>query len=294
MVDIPIIGDAGHVLEDMIRLWRSKALNIEWRADDWWSQIETWRSVDCLGFEQKTATPKSPSARADALAEMTKHRDDVLISTEVGQHQMWAAQYLGFEEPNRWMTSGGLGTMGYGFPAAIGMQMGNPDACCIDVAGEASMLMNMQELCTAVQYRLPVKIMIINNQWMGMVRQWQELLHGGRYAESYTESLPDFVKLAESFGAKGIRATKESELDGALQEMLESDVDDHFRLLRDQGRKLLPDDSIRQAALRHAAARFESGKGRCRYSGRGFGAGLRLAAETFVLQPLKFRTPYYV
>ncbi len=226
MVDIPIIGDAGHVLEDMIRLWRSKALAIDSAAlGEWWAQIESWRGVDCLGFTQDSGDAEiRPQHALKRLHEMTKHRDDVLISTEVGQHQMWAAQYIGFEKPNRWMTSGGLGTMGYGFPAAIGMQIGNPKACCIDVAGEASILMNIQELSTAVQYRLPVKIMIINNQWMGMVRQWQELLHGGRYAESYTESLPDFVKLAESFGAKGIRATKESELDAGIQAMLDSDV----------------------------------------------------------------------
>ncbi|MBB24079.1 MAG: acetolactate synthase 3 large subunit [Geminicoccus sp.] len=226
VVDIPIVGDAGHVLEDMIRLWRSKALTIDsGELKGWWEQINQWRGVDCLGFTQEKGEAEiRPQHALKRLQELTQHRDDVLISTEVGQHQMWAAQYLAFEKPNRWMTSGGLGTMGYGFPAAIGMQIGNPDTCCIDVAGEASILMNIQELSTAVQYRLPVKIMIINNQWMGMVRQWQELLHGGRYAESYTDSLPDFVKLAESFGAKGIRATKESELDAAIQEMLDSDV----------------------------------------------------------------------
>ena len=178
------------------------------------------RSRDSLRFHQKGEIIK-PQYALQRLYELTKERD-VYFTTEVGQHQMWAAQFLKFEEPNRWMTSGGLGTMGYGFPAAIGVQVAHPDALVIDVAGEASLMMNIQELSTMMQHRLPVKTFILNNQYMGMVRQWQELFHGGRYAESYMESLPDFVKLAESFGAKGLQVSKAEEVDDAIRTMIET------------------------------------------------------------------------
>jgi acetolactate synthase-1/2/3 large subunit len=222
-VDVPILGDVAHVLEDALNLWKSRGrkTNQEGLAG-WWKQIEDWRAVDCLAFEQKgqVIRPQHAIARLEAL---TKHRKDRFICTEVGQHQMWAAQYIGFEDPNHWMTSGGLGTMGYGFPASIGVQMAHPDALVINVAGEASWLMNMQEMGTAVQYKLPVKQFILNNERLGMVRQWQELLHGERYSHSWSEALPDFVKLAEAFGAKGIKVDKAADLDDAIQEMLDYD-----------------------------------------------------------------------
>ncbi|MAH85065.1 MAG: acetolactate synthase 3 large subunit [Rhodospirillaceae bacterium TMED8] len=223
-VDIPIVGDVGHVLEDMIKVWRSTQAKTDKSAlNGWWSEIAKWRSVDCLKFAQDGDIIK-PQYAIQRLYELTKKDErDVYISTEVGQHQMWAAQYFGFEKPNRWMTSGGLGTMGYGLPAAMGVQVAHPDALCIDIAGEASYLMNMQELSTIKQYRLPVKSFILNNFYMGMVRQWQELLHGGRYSESYMSSLPDFKKLAESFGMVGLQATKPSEVDEVINEMIKTD-----------------------------------------------------------------------
>ena len=222
-VDMPIIGDVAHVLEDMLRVWKSRGRKTNSDAvRKWWAQIEEWRAVDCLKFEQtgNTIKPQHAVARLEAL---TKDHPDRYICTEVGQHQMWAAQYMGFEDPNRWMTSGGLGTMGYGFPASIGVQMAHPDALVINVAGEASWLMNMQEVGTAMQYRLPVKQFILNNERLGMVRQWQELLHGERYSHSWSESLPDFVKLAEAFGAKGIQCSDPDDLDEAIKEMLAHD-----------------------------------------------------------------------
>jgi len=222
-VDVPIIGDVGHVLEDMIKLWKSSQARPDQNAlKAWWKQIDEWRARDCLKYKQKGDVIK-PQYAIQRLYEATKHRDDVYITTEVGQHQMWAAQFYGFEKPNHWMTSGGLGTMGYGLPAAMGVQIAHPDALVIDIAGEASILMNIQEMSTIAQYRLPVKAFILNNEYMGMVRQWQELLHGGRYAESYMASLPDFVQLAESFGAVGLRATKASEVDDVIAEMLKCD-----------------------------------------------------------------------
>ncbi len=223
-VDIAVVGDVGHVLEDMIKVWRSSQAKPDQKAlKAWWKQIDEWRAVECLKFEQSSKVIK-PQYAIQRLYEATvKSKKEVFISTEVGQHQMWAAQHFHFDKPNRWLTSGGLGTMGYGLPAAMGVQVAYPDALVIDIAGEASFLMNMQELSTIAQYRLPVKSFILNNFYMGMVRQWQELLHGGRYAESYMESLPDFVKLAETFNMVGLRATKPSEVDGVIEEMLKTD-----------------------------------------------------------------------
>ena len=221
--DIPIVGDAAHVLEDLTKVWKARQYRADRKKlDAWWAQIDEWRARDCLKYKPSDKTIK-PQYALERLRELTKGRDDLFVTTEVGQHQMWAAQFLPFEKPNRWMTSGGLGTMGYGLPAAMGVQVAHPDALVIDVAGEASVLMNIQEMSTVAQYRLPVKIFILNNEYMGMVRQWQELLHGGRYSESYMDSLPDFVKLAESFGAVGLRAEKPSDVDGVIEEMIAVD-----------------------------------------------------------------------
>jgi len=218
-VDIPIIGDCAHVLEDMVRLWRSTAMQVDKAAlEAWWKQIDKWRTRKSLAFKNSNEVIK-PQYAIGRLYELTKDRD-TYITTEVGQHQMWAAQFYRFEQPNRWMTSGGLGTMGYGLPAAVGVQLAHPNSLVIDIAGEASVLMTMQEMSTAVQHELPIKIFIINNQYMGMVRQWQELLHGGRYAHSYTEALPDFVKLAEAYHAVGIRCERPGDVDGAIREMI--------------------------------------------------------------------------
>ncbi|SHL30298.1 acetolactate synthase, large subunit [Roseovarius marisflavi] len=220
--DIPIVGDIAHVLEDLLQVWKSRGRKVNREGIQKWSaKIAEWKKVDCLRFEQKGAVikPQHALARLEAL---TKDHDRY-ICTEVGQHQMWAAQYLGFNDPNRWMTSGGLGTMGYGFPASIGVQMAHPDALVINVAGEASWLMNMQEMGTAMQYKLPVKQFILNNERLGMVRQWQQLLHGERYSSSWSESLPDFVKLAEAFGAKGIICKDPADLDDAIMEMINHD-----------------------------------------------------------------------
>ncbi|MBW6400073.1 acetolactate synthase 3 large subunit [Roseomonas sp. HJA6] len=220
-VDVPIVGDAGRVLAALIAAWKADG-----EAQDkpalaaWWRQIDEWRAKDCLRYRQEGKIIK-PQHAVKRLYEITKELGrETFITTEVGQHQMWAAQYFGFQKPNRWMTSGGLGTMGYGLPSAMGVQIAHPDALVIDIAGEASILMNIQEMGTLAQYRLPVKVFILNNEYMGMVRQWQELLHGGRYSESYSAALPDFVKLAESFHAKGIRVTDAADLDAGIREML--------------------------------------------------------------------------
>jgi acetolactate synthase I/II/III large subunit len=218
-VDVPVVGDCAKVLEALMAALKTRRFAPDHAAlGKWWKQIETWRKRDCLHYEQGDKVIK-PQYAIERLHALSRDRD-TYITTEVGQHQMWAAQLFRFEKPFHWMTSGGLGTMGYGLPAAVGVQIAHPDALVIDIAGEASILMNIQEMSTAVQYRLPVKVFIINNQYMGMIRQWQELLHGGRYSESYSSSLPDFVKLAEAFGARGLRATKPAELDEVIKEMI--------------------------------------------------------------------------
>ncbi len=219
-VEVGIIGDAASVLAEMLEIFRAKK-----RAEQaeelrpWWKEINTWRARNSLSYKNSKEVIK-PQYAVERLYQLTKNRK-TYVTTEVGQHQMWAAQHFHFDEPNRWMTSGGLGTMGYGLPAAIGVQLAHRDALVIDIAGEASILMNMQEMSTAAQYRLPIKIFILNNEYMGMVRQWQELLHGGRYSESYSAALPDFVKLAEAYHAKGIRCSDPAELDAAIQEMID-------------------------------------------------------------------------
>jgi acetolactate synthase-1/2/3 large subunit len=217
-IDLPIIADAGRALKAMIDAWKEEKLKPDPALSLWWAQIDKWRAKKSLSF-QNSAKLIKPQYAIDRLYEATKGCE-VYITTEVGQHQMWAMQRFKFEEPNHWMTSGGLGTMGYGLPAAIGVQMAHPDALVIDIAGEASVQMTMQEMSTAVQYELPIKIFIINNEYMGMVRQWQQLLHGGRYSHSYSEALPDFVKMADAFGCVGIRAEKPQELDAKIQEMI--------------------------------------------------------------------------
>ena len=238
-VDLGIVGDCAHVLEDMVTLWRSESMVADKAAlASWWKQIDKWRARKSLGFQNSKETIK-PQYAIQRLYELTKDRK-TYITTEVGQHQMWAAQHYHFKEPNRWMTSGGLGTMGYGLPAAIGAQMAHPDALVVDVAGEASILMNIQELSTAVQFRCPVKIFILNNEYMGMVRQWQELLHGGRYSQSYSEALPDFVKLAEAYGAHGIRCSDPAKLDDAIKEMIDHPGVVIFDCLVDKAENCLP------------------------------------------------------
>jgi acetolactate synthase-1/2/3 large subunit len=237
--DIGIVGDCGHVLEDMVKVWRESAPRIDKKAlAEWWKQIDKWRARKSLAYKNSDSIIK-PQYAIQRLYELTKDRD-TYITTEVGQHQMWAAQFYQFQEPNRWMTSGGLGTMGYGLPAAVGVQLAHPKSLVIDIAGEASVLMTMQEMSTAVQYRLPIKIFVINNQYMGMVRQWQELLHGGRYSQSYTGALPDFVKLAEAYHAVGIRCDKPADLDDAIKEMITVDRPVIFDCVVDQNENCFP------------------------------------------------------
>ena len=217
-VDIGIIGDVGRVLEDLVRLWRATAKADKKALYPWWEQIARWQARDSLAYKTNPDVIM-PQYAIHRLYELTKDRD-TYITTEVGQHQMWAAQHFHFDKPNRWMTSGGLGTMGYGLPAALGVQIAHPDALVIDIAGDASVQMTMQEMSAAVQYEAPIKIFILNNQYMGMVRQWQQLLHGNRLSHSYTEAMPDFVKLAEAYGGHGIRCDKPDELDDAIEEMI--------------------------------------------------------------------------
>ncbi|KFJ55227.1 acetolactate synthase, large subunit, biosynthetic type [Brucella neotomae 5K33] len=221
-VDVPIIGDVAHVLEDIVRQFRAFDRKPDRQAlTEWWGQIDRWRARNSLAY-----TPNKdvimPQYAIERLYELTRNRN-TYITTEVGQHQMWAAQFFGFEQPNRWLTSGGLGTMGYGLPAALGVQIAHPDALVIDIAGDASIQMCIQEMSAAIQHNAPIKIFILNNQYMGMVRQWQQLLHGNRLSHSYTEAMPDFVKLAEAYGAHGIRCEKPGDLDAAIQEMIDID-----------------------------------------------------------------------
>jgi acetolactate synthase-1/2/3 large subunit len=223
-VELPIVADAGQALRALLAAWTADATAQDRPAlSDWWKQIDAWREIGCLRFTQdmKKGAIIRPQHAIRRLYEITKELGrETFITTEVGQHQMWAAQYFGFERPNHWLTSGGLGTMGYGLPAAMGVQVAHPDALVIDIAGEASILMNIQEMSTLSQYRLPVKVFILNNQYMGMVRQWQELMHGARYSESYTAALPDFIKLADAFGGRGLRAESVDQLDEVIREML--------------------------------------------------------------------------
>ena len=221
-VDLSFVSDVDIFLTSLISRFKSKNKNFvdinKNKIDKWWDQINKWRKKDSLGFKNSNSVIK-PQYAVQRLYELTKNKE-TYITTEVGQHQMWAAQHYKFDEPNRWMTSGGLGTMGFGLPAAIGVQLAHPGKLVVDIAGEASVLMTMQEMSTAIQYKLPIKIFILNNEYMGMVRQWQELLHDKNYSESYTAALPDFVKLAEAYGCVGIRATKPSELDEKIKEMI--------------------------------------------------------------------------
>ncbi|WP_397583917.1 acetolactate synthase 3 large subunit [Sphingorhabdus sp.] len=219
-VDLPIVADVGSAMRQMIDVWKGRKYK-KHPLDQWWSRIAGWRAVDCLSYPGSTQEIM-PQYAIERLFEATKDKAPI-ITTEVGQHQMWAAQHFHFDAPNKWLTSGGLGTMGYGLPAAIGAQMGDPNALVIDIAGEASIQMNIQEMATATQYRLPVKVFILNNEWMGMVRQWQELTYESRYSESYSDSLPDFVALAEAYGWKGIRCDDPAKLDDAIAEMLAYD-----------------------------------------------------------------------
>jgi acetolactate synthase-1/2/3 large subunit len=219
--DIGILGDAGRVLEALVEVWKRQRLAVAPAPlKAWWAQIEHWRARRGFAYRPSSELIK-PQHAVERLYALTRGRD-VYITTEVGQHQMWAAQFFHFEEPNRWMTSGGLGTMGYGLPAAVGVQVAHPGSLVIDIAGDASVQMTMQEMATAIQFELPIKIFILNNEWMGMVRQWQQLLHGERYSHSYSASLPDFVKMAEAFGAVGLRASRPDELDAKILEMIDT------------------------------------------------------------------------
>jgi acetolactate synthase-1/2/3 large subunit len=269
-VDVPVIGDAAQVMEDMLIVWQKEVGKPRKGAlDDWWRQIDHWRARNSLAYRQSEDVIMPQYAIQRLYAE-TKDRD-VYITTEVGQHQMWAAQFYGFEQPNRWMTSGGLGTMGYGLPAAVGVQVAHPKSLVIDIAGDASVLMTMQEMSTAVQHQLPIKIFVLNNQYMGMVRQWQQLLHGNRISHSYVESLPDLVKLAEAYGCVGLRAEHPGELDDAIDEMIKvkkpvifdcrvANLENCFPMIpsgKAHNEMLLPVEASDEAA---AAESFASGK----------------------------------
>jgi acetolactate synthase I/II/III large subunit len=241
-VDLSIVGDVSDVIQSMIKNLKKKNLNLEklnkQKISKWWRQIQEWRTKKSLNFVNSDTIIK-PQYAVQRLYELTKNQD-TYITTEVGQHQMWAAQHYKFNKPNRWMTSGGLGTMGYGLPAAVGVQVAHPKKLVVDIAGEASILMTMQEISTAVQYNLPIKIFILNNQYMGMVRQWQELLHEKNYSESYSQALPDFVKLAEAYGCVGIKAEKPDELDSKLEEMINVDRPVIFDCHVDQDENCFP------------------------------------------------------
>ncbi|WP_419731218.1 acetolactate synthase 3 large subunit [Lichenicola sp.] len=243
-VDIPVIGDAGLAIEMMIEAWKQSAAPTDREAlAVWWRQIDAWRAIDSLAFKQDQAPSAiiKPQHAIRRLYDLSRETGrDTYVTTEVGQHQMWAATHFQYDLPNRWMTSGGLGTMGYGLPAAVGVQVAHPDALVIDIAGEASTLMNIQELGTICQYRLPVKLFILNNRYMGMVRQWQELLHGSRYSESYSEALPDFVKLAEAFHGTGMRAANMGELDDVIRRMLAHDGPVVADICVDEGENCYP------------------------------------------------------
>src|ERR1700738_4758156 len=239
-VDLPIIGDVGEPLSAMLPAGPA-ALHAGDSAarDKWWRAIDVWRARDCLRYDRSRRDLIKPQYAIERLYALTRDRD-VYITTEVGQHQMWAAQFFKFEEPNRWMTSGGLGTMGYGLPAAMGVQIAHPDACVIDIAGEASILMNIQEMGTLAQYRLPVKLFILNNRYLARVRQWQELLHGSRYSETYSAALPDFVKLADAFHATGMRAKSVDELDDVINAMLDCPTAEIADIAVDQAENCFP------------------------------------------------------
>ena len=241
-VDLALVSDVNIFLSALIKRFKAKNKNFidinKNKIDKWWGQIEKWREKKSLSFINSDTIIK-PQYAVQRLYELTKNRD-TYITTEVGQHQMWAAQHYKFDKPNRWMTSGGLGTMGFGLPAAIGVQLAHPGKLVVDIAGEASVLMTMQEISTAIQYRLPIKIFILNNEYMGMIRQWQELLHDKNYSESYTAALPDFVKLAEAYGCVGIRATKPSELDEKINEMISIDKPVIFDCLVDKMENCYP------------------------------------------------------
>jgi acetolactate synthase-1/2/3 large subunit len=241
-VDLAITSDVTELLQSVIKIFKEKNKNFissnKQKTAKWWTQIEKWREKKSLNYVNSKKTIK-PQHAVQRLYELTKDQD-TFITTEVGQHQMWAAQHYKFNKPNRWMTSGGLGTMGYGLPAAIGVQIAHPKKLVVDIAGEASILMNIQEMSTAIQYRLPIKIFILNNEYMGMVRQWQELLHDKNYSESYTEALPDFVKLAEAYGAVGIRAKTPDELDNKIKEMINTDRPVIFDCVVDKAENCYP------------------------------------------------------